>query len=215
MFNPFRLSPKPRIKFQISEGLEPARSNLQLRPHSLAKSPNINVIAIYRPEFVIALVRTPFLSSRYAQFRVPLNFNKLDLRDYLQNLYGVGVVSVRSYIEQQPITRITRDGRNIGQWRRPLAQKRMTVELREPFAYPEQPKDLSPYVFPHYLFYTVALCMVGMITDSHMRLVVSSTLLTHRFQYKQMGEELLGCQRKVAKQDAEEVAGWTSQGRGT
>lgn len=95
---------------------------------------------------MIALARTPFLSPRYAQFRVPLNFNKLDLRDYLQNAYNVGVVSVRSYIEQQPITRMTRDGRNIGAWRRPKAQKRMTVELREPFVYPEEPKDLSPYV---------------------------------------------------------------------
>ncbi|KAJ5159973.1 54S ribosomal protein [Penicillium canariense] len=100
---------------------------------------------VFLPEFVISLVRTPFLSPRYAQFRVPLNFNKLDLRDYLQNLYGVGVVSVRSYIEQQPITRMTRDGRNIGPWRRPQAQKRMTVELREPFVYPEEPKDLSPW----------------------------------------------------------------------
>ncbi|KAJ5370862.1 54S ribosomal protein [Penicillium cataractarum] len=100
---------------------------------------------VFLPEFVIALVRTPFLSPRYAQFRVPLNFNKLDLRDYLQNLYGVGVVSVRSYIEQQPITRMTRDGRNVGAWRRPQAQKRMTVELREPFVYPEEPKDLSPW----------------------------------------------------------------------
>ncbi|EPS32559.1 hypothetical protein PDE_07519 [Penicillium oxalicum 114-2] len=100
---------------------------------------------VFLPEFVIALARTPFLSPRYAQFRVPLNFNKLDLRDYLQNAYNVGVVSVRSYIEQQPITRMTRDGRNIGAWRRPKAQKRMTVELREPFVYPEEPKDLSPW----------------------------------------------------------------------
>lgn len=43
---------------------------------------------------------------------------------------------------------MTRDGRNIGAWRRPQAQKRMTVELREPFVYPEEPKDLSPYVCP-------------------------------------------------------------------
>ncbi|KAJ5152379.1 54S ribosomal protein [Penicillium capsulatum] len=100
---------------------------------------------VFLPEFTIALVRTPFLSPRYAQFRVPLNFNKLDLRDYLQNVYGVGVVSVRSYIEQQPITRITRDGRNFAAWRRPQSLKRMTVELREPFVWPESPTDLSKW----------------------------------------------------------------------
>ncbi|KAJ5690290.1 54S ribosomal protein [Penicillium macrosclerotiorum] len=100
---------------------------------------------VFLPEFVISLVRTPFLTPRYAQFRVPLNFNKLDMRDYLENLYGVGVVSVRSYIEQQPITRIARDGRSLGPWRRPQAQKRMTVELREPFIFPEEPTDLSPW----------------------------------------------------------------------
>ncbi|KAJ5226989.1 54S ribosomal protein [Penicillium citrinum] len=98
---------------------------------------------VFLPEFTIALVRTPFLSPRYAQFRVPLHFNKLDLRDYLERVYGVGVVSIRSYIEQQPITRITRDNRNFGAWRRPQSIKRMTVELREPFVWPEEPTDFS------------------------------------------------------------------------
>ncbi|CAI7627315.1 unnamed protein product [Penicillium pancosmium] len=98
---------------------------------------------VFLPEFTIALVRTPFLSPRYAQFRVPLNFNKLDLRDYLERVYGVGVVSVRSYIEQQPITRIDRDQRNFGAWRRPQSIKRMTVELREPFIWPEEPTDFT------------------------------------------------------------------------
>ncbi|KAJ5246240.1 54S ribosomal protein [Penicillium chermesinum] len=97
------------------------------------------------PEFTVALVRTPFLTPRHAQFRVPLEFNKLDLRDYLKRGYGVDVLGIRSYIEQKPITRITRDGRNLGQWRRPKSQKRMTVELVEPFVYPEEPKDMSPW----------------------------------------------------------------------
>ncbi|KAJ5636204.1 54S ribosomal protein [Penicillium longicatenatum] len=98
---------------------------------------------IFLPEFTIALVRTPHLSPRYAQFRVPLNFNKLDMRDYLQRLYNVGVVRIRSYIEQQPITRVTRDGRTLGQWRRPKSEKRMTVELRDEFVWPQEPQDLK------------------------------------------------------------------------
>ncbi|KAJ5312455.1 hypothetical protein PENANT_c027G03848 [Penicillium antarcticum] len=100
---------------------------------------------VYLPQFRIALIRTPKLSPYYAQFRVPLAFNKFDLRDYLQNLYGVGVHGIRSYVQQQPITRITRDGKGYGPWRRPKSQKRMTVELREPFVWPEEPKDLTAW----------------------------------------------------------------------
>ncbi|KAJ5713335.1 54S ribosomal protein [Penicillium malachiteum] len=100
---------------------------------------------VYLPSFTIALARTPFLSPRYAQFHVPLNFNKLDMRDYLKNLYNVNVIKIRSYIEQQPITRVTRDGRTLGKWRRPKSEKRMTVELREPFIWPEEPEDLTKW----------------------------------------------------------------------
>ena len=135
-----------------SPGVQANPSNFnssQIPPSRSQLEPNNDLTLIfleYRPEFTIALVRTPFLSPRYAQFRVPLNFNKLDLRDYLLNLYGVQVVSIRSYVEQQPITRISRDGRILGPWRRPQSLKRMTVELREPFVWPEAPEDLSPYV---------------------------------------------------------------------
>ncbi|KAJ5945848.1 54S ribosomal protein [Penicillium verhagenii] len=75
----------------------------------------------------------------------PLNFNKLDMRDYLQRLYGVAAVRIRSYIEQKPITRITRDGRMMGQWRRPKSEKRMTVELRDDFVWPKEPEDLKTW----------------------------------------------------------------------
>ncbi|KAJ5620415.1 hypothetical protein N7510_004399, partial [Penicillium lagena] len=100
---------------------------------------------VYLPSFVVALVRTPNLSPQYAQFRVPLSFNKLDLRDYLKNVYGVGVRSIRSYVEMQPVTRVTRDGKGRGPIRRPKSEKRMTVELVEPFVWPEEPKDLTPW----------------------------------------------------------------------
>lgn len=100
---------------------------------------------VYLPQFRIALVRTPNLTPRYAQFRVPLSFNKFDLRSYLWHLYGVGVLGIRSYVQAQPITRISRDGKGFGPWRRPKSQKRMTVELKEPFVYPEEPKDLTPW----------------------------------------------------------------------
>lgn len=99
------------------------------------------------PEFTIALVRTPFLPPRYASFHVPLSFNKLDMRDYLQRVYGVGVIGVRSYIEQQKVTRMRPLGRwGYGKVRRPESKKRMTVEMKEPFVWPEAPKDMAPYV---------------------------------------------------------------------
>lgn len=99
------------------------------------------------------------------------------MRDYLERAYGVGVVSVRSFVQQQPITRITRDGRNFGAWRRPKSEKRMTVELREPFVWPEEPKDLSKYVSWRLM---------------HKHCVPSLTYSTF-----QVGEGFLGCQRAV------------------
>ena len=118
-----------------------------------------------RPQFRIALVRTPNLSSKYAQFRVPLNFNKFDLRSYLWNLYGVGVLGIRSYVQAQGITRITRDGKGYGPWRRPKSQKRMTVELKEPFAWPAEPKDLTPYELPalHLLFFLFFISFISFL----------------------------------------------------
>ncbi|KAL2864674.1 mitochondrial 54S ribosomal protein uL23m [Aspergillus lucknowensis] len=100
---------------------------------------------VYLPNATIALIRTPFLPPRYASFYVPLNFNKLDLRDYLQRLYGVGVLRIRSYVEQQKVTRMRRDGKGYGPLRRPRSKKRMTVEMKQPFVWPDVPEDMSPW----------------------------------------------------------------------
>ncbi|KAL4931535.1 mitochondrial 54S ribosomal protein uL23m [Aspergillus undulatus] len=100
---------------------------------------------IYLPDFTIALIRTPFLPPRYASFYVPLNFNKLDMRDYLQRLYGVGVISIRSYVEQQKVTRLNRAETGYGPLRRPKSKKRMTVEMKEPFVWPEVPEKMDAW----------------------------------------------------------------------
>lgn len=100
------------------------------------------------PDFTLTLIRTPFLPPRYASFWVPLNFNKLDMKDYLKRVYNVDVLKVRSYIEQQKITREKPRGRDgFGPWRRPMSRKKMTVEMTEPFVWPEEPTDTKPYVF--------------------------------------------------------------------
>jgi large subunit ribosomal protein L23 len=137
----------PSTSHQPSHTCRNARPAQLNTPTDLPKEKNLTH-HLGRPQFRVALIRTPNLSSKYAQFQVPLNFNKFDLRSYLYNLYGVGVLGIRSYVQAQGITRITRDGKGYGPWRRPKSQKRMTVELKEPFAYPEMPKDLTPYGFP-------------------------------------------------------------------
>lgn len=91
-------------------------------------------------------MRTPFLPPRFASFYVPLSFNKLDIRDYLNRLYGVKVLAVRSFVEQQKVTRIRKDGRGYGALRRPKSKKKMTVEMKDPFVWPETPEDMSQYV---------------------------------------------------------------------
>ncbi|KAH8705117.1 hypothetical protein BGW36DRAFT_332217 [Talaromyces proteolyticus] len=101
---------------------------------------------IFLPEFVITLIRTPFLPPRYASFKVPLNFNKLDMRDYMQRVYGVDVLGVRSYIQQMKPTRNRKDGNpGHGPWRRPQSKKKMTIEMTQPFVWPDPPKDDSPW----------------------------------------------------------------------
>ncbi|KAE8352635.1 hypothetical protein BDV28DRAFT_157702 [Aspergillus coremiiformis] len=101
---------------------------------------------VFLPEFTIALIRTPFLPPRFASFYVPLDFNKLDLRDYLKRLYKVDVLSVRSYVEQQKVTRLRPVQKSgYGKLRRPMAKKKMTVEMKQPFVWPEVPTDLEPW----------------------------------------------------------------------
>ncbi|KAL1955152.1 hypothetical protein VTO42DRAFT_8967 [Malbranchea cinnamomea] len=101
---------------------------------------------IYLPDFTITLIRTPFLPPRFASFWVPLNFNKLDMKDYLKRVYNVDVIKVRSYVEQQKVTReLPRGRQGHGPLRRPMSRKKMTVEMTEPFVWPEEPTDMSPW----------------------------------------------------------------------
>ncbi|KAG9657559.1 hypothetical protein KCU64_g5118, partial [Aureobasidium melanogenum] len=96
---------------------------------------------VYLPNFTVALVQTPRMPPSFAKFIVPLNMNKLDLRDYLYHAYDVRVVSVRSYIEQQKVTQGKPNAPKMQtkRWFRPRAIKKMTVELEKPFVFPELP----------------------------------------------------------------------------
>ncbi|CAF9903520.1 MAG: hypothetical protein GOMPHAMPRED_000337 [Gomphillus americanus] len=86
-----------------------------------------------------------------ACFQVPLNINKLDMKDYLWNCYGVPALSVRSYIQQQKV-RAGKANDIIPQrrWARPKSTKRMIVELGEgqhggPFVWPDPIENLEPW----------------------------------------------------------------------
>ncbi|KAL2044396.1 hypothetical protein N7G274_003101 [Stereocaulon virgatum] len=98
---------------------------------------------IFLPNFVLTFLRTPTQPPHFASFLVPLNLNKLDLKSYLYNGYGVRALHVRSFIMHG---RVVRDPRT-NQARRKPRKKKMMVEL-EPgseFVWPEVPKDLEPW----------------------------------------------------------------------
>ncbi|KAK6531184.1 hypothetical protein TWF281_008009 [Arthrobotrys megalospora] len=98
---------------------------------------------VYLPNFVIALVRTPRLPPTFAQFAVPLSLNKLDLKNYLKNAYGLKVLGIRSSIRQQPVETEQQGGAR--RYVRKQAEKRMIVEMEEPFVWPEEPQDLTKF----------------------------------------------------------------------
>lgn len=80
---------------------------------------------------------------------MPLWFNKLDFKNYLKNVYNVDVIHIRSYVEQMRVKRQERRSilgfdKGNGRLYRPPSIKRMTVELVDPFVYPEEVEDLSP-----------------------------------------------------------------------
>ena len=82
------------------------------------------------------------------------------MRDYLQRLYGVDVLSVRSYIEQQKVTRLKPMGKwGYGKLRRPMSKKKMTVEMTQPFVWPEPPKELDAYVIFSSFFVVMCMCV--------------------------------------------------------
>ncbi|RDL32428.1 uncharacterized protein BP5553_08884 [Venustampulla echinocandica] len=107
------------------------------------RAPRLGNKHVFLPNFTLTLLRTPKLPPTFASFIVPLNLNKLDLRDYLWNCYGVPVRGVRSYIQMQKVRQDKpREKRPFPRkWFRPRSIKKMLVEMDQPFVWPEEPKD--------------------------------------------------------------------------
>ncbi|KAI1423097.1 hypothetical protein F5Y12DRAFT_561943 [Xylaria sp. FL1777] len=111
----------------------------------LAKPFRTGTKQIFLPsDMVVFLTPEPKQLPIFATFRVPMTFNKFDLRDYLLHVYRTPVVAVRSHIIQQKIKR----AHFSGHVHRPPSFKKMTVQLTQPFVWPQLPDDVAPWKRP-------------------------------------------------------------------
>lgn len=118
-----------------------------------AHGSNILTPTLRRPNFHVVLNRTPSQPANFASFTVPLWFSKLDLRDYLFHAYNVRTHGIRSYVKLQRVAQskeLKVNGEQYSRpiykrWHRPPSIKRMTVELEEPFVWPEELEDYSAF----------------------------------------------------------------------
>lgn len=132
--------PVPR-KFN-TKSLEISRRNhLRFQEEMAEGKPSFRVGAhkVYFPYGRICLLPpNPKLTPYQAKFLVPKAMNKMDLRDYLWHLYGLRVLNVNSQLFHG---KFTRGGFDYARHRVPQLKK-MTVDMLEPFIWPETPASL-------------------------------------------------------------------------
>lgn len=87
---------------------------------------------IYFPWAPVTLLRPSARMTPYqAQFIVPLNFNKLDLRDYLWHVYGLRAINITTQIKWSQWHR-----QGYSRHRTPQVKK-MIIDMEQPFLWPE------------------------------------------------------------------------------
>ncbi|AMD21683.1 HFL173Cp [Eremothecium sinecaudum] len=97
----------------------------------------------YFPKARIILLRPNAKHTPYqAKFIVPKSFNKLDLRDYLYHVYGLRALNVTSQLLHG---KYVYSGPNTSRYREPQIKK-MTIDMAEPFIWPEEPEDTSAWM---------------------------------------------------------------------
>lgn len=97
---------------------------------------------LYFPKARIILLRPNAKHTPYqAKFIVPKSFNKLDLRDYLFHIYGLRAMNVTTQLLH---AKYTRANQVMPRYRGPQIKK-MTIDMAEPFVWPEEPKDKNPW----------------------------------------------------------------------
>ena len=94
---------------------------------------------VYFPKARICLLRPNAKHTPYqAKFLVPRNFNKMDLRDYLWHVYGLRALNVTVQLLHAKFTKGADDH---ARYRGPQ-YKKMTIDMEEPFIWPDLPRSL-------------------------------------------------------------------------
>lgn len=99
---------------------------------------------VYFPNFSVCIKRNKHLSPYYAQFQVPLWFNKLDLKAYLKDLYNVDTVHIRSWVTHvRPVRQDALNKFSLAAYKQSPAKKEMIAQLVDPFVWPVAPEDID------------------------------------------------------------------------
>ncbi|CDO92258.1 unnamed protein product [Kluyveromyces dobzhanskii CBS 2104] len=128
---------KPRQSLQ-SKILEYSREAIETgKPHF-----RVGGTELYFPKARVILVRPNAKHTPYqAKFIVPKSFNKLDLRDYLFHLYGLRALNVTTQLLHARYSRAT----PLSPRHRGPQIKKMTIDMAEPFIWPEEPEDKTAW----------------------------------------------------------------------
>lgn len=122
-----------------------ARRNLELFADQVANGePHFKVgeKSVYLPTARIRLLRPNAKHTPYqAKFVVPRNFNKFDLRDYLWHVYGLRALNITVQLLHAKFERGIND---LSRYRGPQ-YKKMTIDMEEPFIWPELPVEASKF----------------------------------------------------------------------
>ncbi|KAH7587580.1 54S ribosomal protein L41, mitochondrial [Nakaseomyces glabratus] len=96
---------------------------------------------LYFPKARVILLRPNAKHTPYqAKFIVPKSFNKLDLRDYLFHVYGLRAMNVTTQLLHG---RYERAGNIASPRYRGPQIKKMTIDMNEPFIWPEEDTENS------------------------------------------------------------------------
>lgn len=93
---------------------------------------------VYFPHGKVVLLRPSAKATPFqAKFLVPRNFNKMDLRDYLFHVYGLRALNVTTQLQWARWKRVS----PVQPRYRTTQQKKMTIEMEDPFVWPEPIPD--------------------------------------------------------------------------
>lgn len=130
------------IKYRTGSDDIARRNYLRFQEEVATGQPHFRVgeKKVYLPKARVILLRPNAKHTPYqAKFSVPRNFNKMDLRDYLWNIYGLRALNVTV---QLMFPRWRRGPDDYARFREPQ-YKKMTIDMEEPFIWPDLPKEVA------------------------------------------------------------------------